>query len=548
VIRKKQLCAVAGAAALAASLAACGGTPPKSDQSSGPVTVDFSTGDPAADTSKEWTLGTTDAITALDPAGAYDVGSWNLQYEMFQQLMMVPANQTDPQPDAAKSCTYTDPKTVKCVLNAGLTFSNGDPLTSSDVKYSFERNIAINDPNGAAILLGAITDSSNADHPKLAKGAIDTPDDTTIVFHLNAPDQTFMKVLATPPASIVDEDVYPATKELPDSQPQIGSGPYTLTQYKDGQQAVFVKNAKYHGSHPGLAPKIFVSFYKDDSSLTSDMQSGAVDVAWRSMSPTELQTLAKAGTSVLQGKGSEFRYWVFDMNEGVGKQAPVRQAVANIIDRDAIAADAYDGTVKPSYSIVPPGFGGQKDSFKSAYPKPDVAKAKQILSDAGIKTPIPIKLAYPQEHYGPNAVDEANELAQQLNDSGLFKATTATGEWEQYQTDYKKDAYDLYLLGWYPDFLDADNYLTPFVKDGGFFANGYHSDAVDKLLAQEVAETNQSKRDQEIGQLQDLVAKDVPLIPSWNGLNVAVAGPGMGGVQSTLDPTYIFRFWMITKS
>jgi len=528
--------AVGSATALVLAMTACGKEAPHNSGG-------------GSSSGSSWTLGTTDKITALDPAGAYDIGSWNLQYEMFQQLMSVPANGTDPEPDAAKSCDYTDPKTVKCVLNSGLTFSNGDALTSSDVKYSIERNIAINDPNGAAILLGSITNSKDPDHPKLADGAIETPDDTTVIFHLNAPDQTFLKVLTTPPASIVDEDVYPADKELPDSQAQIGSGPYVLKQYKDSQQAVFAKNDKYKGGHPGQASQVFVSFYKDDSSLTSDMKSGKIDVAWRTMTATELKTLADAGASVLKGKGSEFRYWVFDMNQGVGKQAAVRQAVANIIDRDAIAKDAYDGSVSPSYSIVPPGFGGQKDSFKDAFPKPDIAKAKQVLAEAGIKTPVTLKLGYPQEHYGPNAVDEANELAQQLNDSKLFKVPTpATGEWEQYQTDYKKDAYDLFMLGWYPDFLDADNYLTPFIRDGGFYANGYHSDAVNKLLDQELAQTDQNKREAEFGQLQDLVAKDVPLIPSWNGYNVAVAGKGMKGVQDTLDPTYIFRFWMINKS
>jgi peptide/nickel transport system substrate-binding protein len=151
-------------------------------------------------------------------------------------------------------------------------------------------------------------------------------------------------------------------------------------------------------------------------------------------------------------------------------------------------------------------------------------------------------------HYGPNLVDEAKEFSEQLNDSGLFKVSLKSAEWEQYQTLYKKNAYDIFALGWYPDILDADNYLTPFIRDGGFFANNYSSPEVNKLLDEELAETDTAKRDDLISQLQDIAAEDVPYIPSWFGKNVAVAGPGVSGVKETLDPTYIFRLWQISKS
>ena len=147
----------------------------------------------------------------------------------------------------------------------------------------------------------------------------------------------------------------------------------------------------------------------------------------------------------------------------------------------------------------------------------------------------------------PLTVDEATELADQLNSSGLFEATTEDAAWEEYQTITKEGAYDLFILGWYPDFLDPDNYLSPFVRDGGFFANNYSNEEVNKLLDQEIGETDETARNEQISQLQDIVAEDVPLIPSWNGQNVAVANSSMQGVLDTLDPTYIFRFWMISK-
>ncbi|MCW2796655.1 ABC transporter substrate-binding protein [Nocardioides sp.] len=536
--KKKNVLALVGAGVLLVSLAACGGDN-NGDNGSG--------GSGGGADGTPWILGTTDPVTAVDPAGSYDFGSWNMQYNIFEQLVSIPAGGDTPVGDAAKSCDYDNPTTVTCTLRSGLTFSNGDALTSSDVMFSFKRNIEIADPNGSSVLLGAI---SNGDEksPTLADGAIETPDDTTVVFHLNQPDLTFIKVLSTATSSIVDEEVFPADKLLADDA-VIGSGPFVLSQYKPGEQAVFEANTAYDGPRAAQASQVFVKYYSDPAPLKTDVENGAVDIAWRTLSPTDLTSLEDGGkVDVVRGKGSEFRYWVWQLNNDVAKDTATRQAAAQIIDRDAIAQNAYDGTVAPAYSIVPPGFGGQKDSFQEKYGEPSVDAAKKILDDAGIATPVKITLGYTPTHYGPNAVDEANEFADQLNSSGLFEVKTQDAEWEEYQTLYKEGAYDLFILGWYPDFLDADNYLTPFIRDGGFFANGYTNDKVNTLLDQELGETDEAARNDEIGQLQDIVAEDVPLIPSWNGQNVAVASKSMSGVADTLDPTYIFRFWMISKS
>jgi len=493
-----------------------------------------------------WILGTTETVTAMDPAGSYDFGSWNMQYNIFEQLMEIPAGESEPQPQAAE-CDYDDPKTITCTLEEGQTFSNGNELTSSDVLFSFKRNIEIADPNGSSVLLGQLS-NGNTKNPALADGAIETPDDTTVVFHLNAADTTFLKLLSTATTSIVDEETFPADKLLADDQ-VVGSGPYQLEQFKPGEQATLVANESYEGPHEPASPQIFVQYLSEPAALKTAVESGQVDIAWRTLSPTDLNDLEGAdGVEVIKGEGSEFRYWVWQLGTQAGGNAAVRQAVAQLIDRDAIAQDAYDGTVEPAYSIVPPGFSGQKDSFQEKYGEPDVDKATQLLKDAGVQTPVDLTLGYTPTHYGPNAVDEATELAEQLEASGLFKVTTEDAEWEEYQNLYKQNAYDLFILGWYPDILDADNYLTPFIRDGGFYANNYSDKQVNQLLDQELAETDEAARNEIIGQLQDKVAEDVPLVPSWNGQNVAVASDQMEGVSETLDPTYIFRFWGISKN
>ena len=536
---RTKLLAVAGAGALAVALAACGGS---SDSSGGTST--------ASGVGSPWILGTTDTVTALDPAGSYDLGSSTLEYNLYQTLVTVPPNSTEIVGDAAKSCTYDDPTTLTCKLNPGEKFSNGDALTSADVKYSFERAIKIQDANGAAIyLLGSITDTAKDGTVTLNKGAIETPDDTTVVFHLDHPDTTFQYVLTYPgAAAIVDQDVFPADKKLADDQ-IIGSGPYKLSQYKAGDQAVLELNSNYTGPNTGKSPQVFVKYYTEPSALKLAVQNGEVDVAWRSLAPTDVTALKKdSNVTVATGKGSEIRYWVWNLNSGIGKQAAVRQAAAQIIDRDAIAKDAYDGTVDPLYSIVPPGYGGANQAFKTQYGAPDKTKAAKILKDAGISTPVNITVGWTPTHYGPATEDEANEFQRQLEASGLFKVTLKSTEWEQYQTIYKQSAYDMWILGWFPDYPDGDDYLSPFLVDGGFFANGYHNAQVNKLVAQEQGTDDQTKREKIFGQLQDIAAKDVPFIPSWVGQNTAVYGKGMTGVESTLDPSFIFRFWLVTKN
>jgi peptide/nickel transport system substrate-binding protein len=534
--RTRRILAAASTGVMLASLAACG-------DDSGDSGSDGSDGS-GSGSGEAWTLGTTESITAMDPAGSYDFGSWNMQYAIFQRLMQVPAGESEPVGDAAESCDYDNPTTVTCTLRGGLTFSNGNELTSSDVKFSLERNINIADPNGSAVLLAQLTDADG----KFRPDSIETPDDTTVTFNLNTPDTTFVKLLSTATTSIVDEESFPADDLMSDDE-VVGSGPLKLSQYKEGEQVVLEANETYDGDSPAQAEQIFVQFFKDSAPLKEAISSQQIDVAWRTLSPTDLNDLESGGdVEVIEGEGSEFRYWVWQLGTEVGKELAIRQAVAQLIDRESIAQNAYDGTVAPAYSIVPPGFGGQKVSFEEKYGEPDVGKAKQILDEANVETPVDLTLGYTPTHYGDNAVDEATELSKQLEDSGLFTPTIEQAEWEQYQTLYKKNVYDLFILGWYPDILDADNYLTPFIRDGGFYANNYSSDEVNKLLDQELAETDTQARNEIISQLQDIVAEDVPLVPSWFGKNVAVATPQMEGVEETLDPTYIFRLWEISKS
>jgi peptide/nickel transport system substrate-binding protein len=528
---------LAALGAATAGLAACGGD----DDDGG--------GGDASTTGSEWIMGTTESVLALDPAGSYDLGSSTLQYAMYQQLLTVPPGTTEPEGDAAESCQYTDPRTFECTLREGLTFSNGNDLTSSDVKFTVERNIAIADPDGASGLLASVATVNKDGSLSVNPDAIETPDDQTVIFHLNKPDATFQYVLTHASAgSIVDEDTFPGDALLPDAE-AVGSGPFVMSEYQKDEQASMEANADYQGPRPPQSPLVFVKYYPEASNLKVAVQNQEVDVAWRALSPTDIADLqGDDSVDVFEGEGAEIRYFVWRLQNPTASELAVRKAVSYLIDRQAISERAYSGTVEPLYSIVPPSFPGATESFKDVYgAQPDPAAAEQVLNEAGIETPVDLTLGYTPTHYGPNAVDEATELQAQLNDSGLFNVELKSAEWEQYQTLYQEGAYDLFQLGWFPDFVDADNYLSPFFVNGGFFANGYTNQQVNDLVAQEQGSTEPATREDAFQQIQEITADEVPLIPSWIGPNVAVSGPGMSGVEETLDAAFIFRFWNVTK-
>ena len=117
------------------------------------------------------TVGTTDKVTTLDPAGSYDNGSFAVMNQVFPFLMNTPYGSPDVEPDIAETAEFTSPTQYTVTLKDGLKWASGNELTSSDVKFSFDRQLAIADDNGPSSLL------YNLD-------SVETPDDTTVVFNL----------------------------------------------------------------------------------------------------------------------------------------------------------------------------------------------------------------------------------------------------------------------------------------------------------------------------------------------------------------------------
>ena len=260
----------------------------------------------------------------------------------------------------------------------GLTFSDGSDLTAEDVEFSFERNIDIADPNGASSLLANVK-------------SVEATDDKTVVFELKSPDATLPLLLTTGSFAIVPSDVYPADKLQPSEQ-VVGSGRYTLAEYQPGQQTVMEENDDYQGDaiRPRTTASI-IQYFDKAAPLKLAVENGDVDIAYRSLSPTDIDDLEGAdGVNVISGNGTEIRYLVFnlDLQPGDRRRRSWRSArpPPRSIDRQSIADNVYNGTVQPLYSMVPQGVEYATDAFATEYGEgPDVEAAKQTLADAGVK-------------------------------------------------------------------------------------------------------------------------------------------------------------------
>lgn len=540
-MKHRTMMAALAAVTVVASLAGCGGVKQSAGTSGSTITI-----------------GTTDKITSLDPAGSYDNGSYAVQIQVFPFLYAQKYNTSELSPEiAADDGTWSkDGSEFTVKIRKGLTFANGHALDAKDVKFSFDRIKNINDPNGPSSLLANVE-------------SISTPDDHTVVFKDSVPnDVTLKMVLSSPAGPIVDDKVFSPTK-VTDADTIVKAnafaGPYRLTAFKLNESAAYAKNPKYKGLTPAKNDGVQVKYFADSSNLKMAVQQGQVDVAYRSLTPTDISDLSKdSKVKVVKGPGGEERFLVFNYklqpfgtsqsDANAEKAKAVRVAVANLIDREELASKVYKGTYTPMYSYIPDGLAGHEDTLKSAYGengKPSVDKAKKALSDAGVKTPVTLKIQYNADHYGASSSDEYAAIKSQLETGGLFKVDLQQTEWTQYSkervvTDSSDGSYPLYQLGWFPDYSDPDNYLSPFFREGNFILNAYSNKEVDSLISKQAGELDQSKREDELKQIQKIVTGDVPTIPLLQGAQVAVTGKNVKNV--ILDASFRFRYASVTKS
>jgi peptide/nickel transport system substrate-binding protein len=534
-------------------LAACGGTETTPDETTTDATDDVDstdteeTDDPgAAPAEGDIIFGTTDTVVTLDPAKAYDFASSNILFNVGETLVGFPPGQTEPEPLLAESVDVSDDGlTYTFTIREGVTFHNGHELTSEDVKFSLERVVDMAHPAGAWSLLAGIE-------------SIETPDPQTAVVTLGQPNSTFLPRLAYTVATIVPSDGhYPApsaTIEEEDAEELeaaaeefvqedvIGTGPYTVAEFREGESITLEANPDYWGEAPAN-DRVMIRFFQTSSQMKIALESGEIDVAHRDFSPDEQADLeTNADVQVIQGDGGRTRYIVLNPFFDEVADVEVRQAIAAGIDRDRIAEDVFNNTVEPIYSMIPPGYPESVPYFE---------EYNDLEPSDFIDEPVSFSLHYGGERYGPTEPSLVQVIERTLEETGLFEVELVSTEWAQFTEEAwpgEDGQYPVFMLGWNPDYIDPDTYVEQFYWSEGFVGSMYNDAEMDELVLAEQAELDDEVRTDLFDQIQRKAADDVVNIPLFQELPYVFARPEISGLEDTMDETLIMRYWVVSKS
>jgi peptide/nickel transport system substrate-binding protein len=498
------------------------------------------------------TMGAVRAFSSLDPANAYDDPSWTIYYNIYQNLVSYQPGASMPTPDAAKSCSFNSGLTVySCTLRPGLKFTNGDPLDAAAVKYSFDRQMKINPADKA----------TNGPGPLVAGiASVSTSGSRGVTFHLKTPDAAFPGEIAGGAGAIVDPKVFPADKPYTGTSP-VGSGVYQVDSAKQhtvdgqnqGQSLSLSPNANYHGA--ASAPQnshLTVRYYDTSTAMMQALHKGSIDFTAADLSPDQVTTAQNnqqvdQGVQITSGPGTSARLLIFDLKDKPFDDPDVRRAAAALIDTKALATGAQQGQAVPLYSVVPSGIGGHTTPFADVYNGPNVSAARNYLSQAGISAPVPFTLSYAKNATAADA--EAAEVKKQLENGGLFKVTlnplhdvnALTGP-----NGTQHDKLPALLGNWYADYPDPSDYIDPLI--GAYNSHYANSEIEQGLLPASAKAANRIDANQDFARIQQLIAKDAPMVPLWQAKQYLAAQSDVVGLSLTIDTTNELRLWLIGKS
>lgn len=481
------------------------------------------------------TIGTTDKISDLDPAMAYDFFTW----EVFNNVMEGPFKYKPGTTDLEKGI-ITDyqvqegGKVYILKLRTDLKFADGSPCNANTLKWSIERVARINgDP---AWFVTDLVDK------------VDVLDNYTLKITLKSPLSFFPAILAVPTYFPIPPDKYPADKVSSDNTAG-GVGPYRIVKFVRDQQLVLEANPYYYGTPP-KTKTVVIKFYKDATTLRLALESGEIDIAWKTLNPTDINSLkTKPGIKVWEGPGSFIRYIVFNTKIPPFDNKLVRQALAAALDRNSIAQKVFLGTVDPLYSLIPNGMWGHIDAFKDKYGEANLDLAKQLLRQAGYSesNKLKVELWYTPSHYGDTEADVAALIKEAWEKTGMVEVTVKSAEWSTYLDLTRKGQLAVTLYGWYPDYMDPDDYTFPFLHTGSnrWLGNPYSDPEMDKMLEQAQVEPDQSKRVELYKNIQIKLADDAPIVPIFQGKLYVASKDTVGGI--VLDPLMLLRYYLIYK-
>jgi peptide/nickel transport system substrate-binding protein len=444
--------------------------------------------------------------TNLDPRVGQDAYSQRIDSLIFDDLL-ARGNNLDVAPGLAERWDVPDPLTYIFHLHQGVRFHDGRPLTSRDVKWTFD-----------SLLQGKIRSTKAATYRFVDH--VDALDDFTVVFHMKEPDAALLWNVSDMAMGIVP---YGSGDEI--SRHPIGSGPFQFVSAETDKEVVIARNDNYWGEKAKL-PRVRFVVVPDATTQALELRKGSGDLIINgSFPPDTVVTLKREPSlSVEAGSGTRLAYLGFNLRDPILKDVRVRQAIAYALDRQPMIDYLWRGAAQPARSVLPPqswAYNGNVPGYDH-----DAGKANKLLDAAGYPAANGVRFHMTMK----TSTDENTRLMvavmqQQLREVGIA-LDIRSFEFGTFFSDVTHGAFQMYGLRWIGGNEDPDIFSLCF-SSSRFPPNGanrgfYSNPKVDALIDRARREVDPKVRKPLYAELQRILAEELPYVDLWYLDNVLV--------------------------
>ena len=458
----------------------------------------------------------------LDPRVGVDGQSQRIDELLFDSLLRHDA-QFELQPQLADSWEIPEPLTYVFHLHHGVRFSNGQPLTARDVKWTFD-----------SLINGKLRSPKAGTFAAVSR--VDAPDDYTVTFHLKQPYASLLWNLS----GAAGIEPYGSGEEF--NRNPIGSGPFRFVSAQTDKNVIVERNPNYWGV-PAKLERIDFKVIPDSTTRALELRKQSADVAINSLVADTVVTLERdPNLAVMKAPGTIYAYMALNLRDPILKDVRVRQAIAYAIDVQPIIHYLLRDEARPAYSILPPQHWAYDGDVKR-YPH-DPERARQLLDEAGYPAKNGVRFHITMK----TSTEESTRLLaavlqQQLREAGIA-LDIRSFESATFLADVTKGAYQVHSLRWIGGNQDPDMFENVFATSS--FApkranrTFYSNPKVDELIKEGRSTLDQQKRKIIYDQVQQILADDVPYINLWYLDNVLVHTKRVHGIDLTPAGNYDF--------
>lgn len=491
-----------------------------------------------------------DDIVALDPAQAYEFSAGEINANLYDKLVQYDAEDTTVlSPGLASEWVADDAaKTLTFTLRDGATFASGNPVRAEDVQFSFTRVVTLNlTPAFILTQLGWTADNI---------GEMVTVEGNTVTLKWTGDFASafVLNVLAARPGAIVDEVLVRQHEVDGDwgnawlNTNSAGSGPFVLTDYRPAELVRLTANANYWNGAPAMK-QVLIRHVAEAATQQLLLTSGDVDLA-KNLTPDQIGGLGDA-VKVETYPQAAVHFLSFNQKTESLTPPAVWEAARYLVDYDGMTETFLKGQMEKHQAFWPKGFPGSYDETPYGY---DVEKAKQILADAGVATPINVTLDVINS---APFTDIAQSLQAGFAEAGInFDILPGTGA--QVITKYRERTHQAMLLYWGPDFMDPHSNAKAFAYNSNNSDDNYTAtttwrnswavpDEMNKEVLAALAEGDQDARNAIYVDLQKKVQAESPIVIMFQAAKQVAMGSNVDGLVNGATSDFVY-YRLVTKN